>query len=163
MKIKFTGKIGQIKLDDYQLALGYKTSKSFLRIRYVFFSIAFSLFIIYVFHKIISSENQAFVFLVLGITSLIFGLIFEALNAIQRNKKIKLNLNVNGQISEEGITTWDSDTENVIKWTFFSGYRTNEDLLILISKMHHQKIALERTKQPRLFYKRESIMRLYDF
>lgn len=133
MSIEFSGKIGKIKLDDYQLAMGLKTSKGFLRIRYFFLIVAIGFLLISLVLWGINSNNGSFGFTFLGIGFLIIGGVFTALNAIQRNKVIDLYQDRKGKISEEGITIRGKDSEDLIKWAFFQSYRKSDDLIILIS------------------------------
>jgi hypothetical protein len=141
MAINFSGHINHIKQDDYQTSLGYKTSERFLRIRYLFFALALCSLLVSLMQWLFPAINQTFSFLALSIVFLIIAGIFTALNAIQRNKKITLNQYLTGQLTEEGVTLWESNLENLIKWPSYSGFRTTDELLILISKDNHLVIT----------------------
>ena len=141
MAANFKGHIGKIKQDDYQKSMGYPTSEKFLRIRYIFFALALGALLVSLVQRLFSLPDLASVLLMLCVSFLIIGWIFAALNAIQRNKQINLDRELNGQINDEGITLWESNLESTLKWSSFVGYRISDELIILVSTMNHQVLT----------------------
>lgn len=143
MQIDYFGTLDNVMFDDYQIILGYGTSKRFLRIRYLVFGIGFFVIILSVINALFPSlgiTSQPGIFIFLSSSCLIIGFILTILNMIQRKKNIGIKGEIIGQLSDEGNSIQVEKRKIRINWNGYIGYSLSENMILLVTNSGSQLI-----------------------